>query len=252
MGLAQKIVQEEEKLRAFDNDIKKSIGYIHLDMQIADTSVLQRFKVVKCQGSMTIVLGRDFLFKHYSTEFDWLNGQVRLGRNGYQGSMTIVLGRDFLFKHYSTEFDWLNGQVRLGRKWLKPKVWVRGGSFQDRVAVANSEKQEVVFDYPNLTSQQKSKLLTLPNGYSDCFASNQNKPTATTLGEDVIDTISGTRPVKAKGYRISPQQEEEINKQVDGMVENGVTRPSNSPWAHNVILVEKKDNTFCCGLSKIK
>ena len=172
MGLAQKIVPEEEKLRAFDNDIKKSIGYIHLNVQIADTSVLQKFKVVKCQGSIT-----------------------------------IVLGRDFLFKHYSTEFDWLNGQVRLGRKWLKPKVWVRGGSFQDCVSVANSEKQEVVFDInPNLTSQQKSKLLTLLNEYSDCFASNPKKPTATTLGEDVVDTISGTRPVKAKRYRISPQQ----------------------------------------------
>ena len=142
MGLAQKIVPEEEKLHAFDNDIKKSIEYIHLNVQIADTSVLQKFKVVKCQGSMT-----------------------------------IVLGRDFLFKHYSTEFDWLNGQVHLGRKWLKPKVWIRDGSFQDRVSVVNSEKQEVVFDInPNLTSQQKSKLLTLLNEYSDCFASNPKKP----------------------------------------------------------------------------
>ena len=25
------------------------------------------------------------------------------------------------------------------------------------------------------------------------------------------------------------------------MVEDGVARPSNSPWAHNVILVKKKD-----------
>ena len=49
--------------------------------------------------------------------------------------------------------------------------------------------------------------------------------------------------MKAKRYHISSQQEEEINKQVGEMVENGMARPSNSPWAHNVILVKKKDNT---------
>ena len=59
----------------------------------------------------------------------------------------------------------------------------------------------------------------------------------------MIDTVPGSRPVTAKGFRMSPQQEEEVNRQVEQMVKDGVARPSNSPWASNVILGKKKDNT---------
>ena len=38
--------------------------------------------------------------------------------------------------------------------------------------------------------------------------------------------------------------EEEINKQIDEMLGNGVCRPSNSPWSSNVILVKKKDGSM--------
>ena len=40
---------------------------------------------------------------------------------------------------------------------------------------------------------------------------------------------------------VSPQQEEEINKQADQMMKDGIARPSSSPWATNVILIKKKD-----------
>ena len=36
--------------------------------------------------------------------------------------MTIVLGRDYLRKSGSTQFDWKNGRARLGQDWLKPKL----------------------------------------------------------------------------------------------------------------------------------
>ena len=58
----------------------------------------------------------------------------------------------------------------------------------------------------------------------------------------MIDTVPGSRPVKAKRFQMSPQQEEEVNRQVEQMVKDGVARPSNSPWVSNVILVKKKDN----------
>ena len=38
-----------------------------------------------------------------------------------------------------------------------------------------------------------------------------------------------SRPVKAKRFRMSPQQEEEVNMQVKQMVKDGFARPSNSP-----------------------
>ena len=63
------------------------------------------------------------------------------------------------------------------------------------------------------------------------------------MGEHVIETLPGSQPRKAKRYRMSPQQEEEINKQTEEMLKNGIIRQSNSPWAHNVILVKKPDGS---------
>ena len=65
----------------------------------------------------------------------------------------------------------------------------------------------------------------------------------TNVGEHVIETTPGARPVKCKKYRLSPEQEEEVKRQANKTVEDGVARPSNSPWAHSVILVKKKDGT---------
>ena len=79
--------------------------------------------------------------------------------------------------------------------------------------------------------------------YSDCFAANPKKPSVTDLGEHKIVTIPSAVPVKAKQYRMSPQQEDEVNRQCDEMVQNGVARKSNSPWVSNVILVKKKDGS---------
>ena len=199
-GLDKNKTTEEGNLREFD-DVKQSIGYIHLNIGVSSATVYQKFKVVKRQGSIT-----------------------------------LILGRDFLHKFGSTEFDWLNGRVRLGKEWLQPQVWTRGGEFHERIAVATQEfdSKEYKFDInPELTEEQKGKLLALLNEYSDCFAPNPKKPTLTSFGEHVIDTVSGSRPVKVKRSRMSPQQEEEVNRQVEQMVKDGIARPSNSPWASN-------------------
>ena len=166
LGLDQNITTEEGNLSAFDNDVKQSIGYIHLNISMGSAIVNQKFKVVKSQGSMT-----------------------------------MILGRDFLYKFGSTEFDWLNRRVRLGKEWLQPQVWIRGGKFHERIAVATQEvdTKEYKFDInPELTGEQKGKLLALLNEYSDCFAPNPKKPTLTSFGKHVLDTVPGPRPVKAK------------------------------------------------------
>ena len=149
LGLDQNITTEEGNLHAFDDDVKQSIGYIHLNVGMGSAKVNQKFKIVKSQGSMTMILGRDFLYKF--------------------GSM---------------EFDWLNGRVRLGKEWLQLQVWIRGGEFHECIAIATQEvdTKEYKFDInPELTEEQKEKLLTLLNEYSDCFAPDPKKPTLTSM-----------------------------------------------------------------------
>ena len=50
--------------------------------------------------------------------------------------------------------------------------------------------------------------------------------------------------MKQKSSRMSPEMEAEVNKQLKEMLDNGICRPSNSPWSSRVILVRKKDSSY--------
>ena len=139
-----------------------------------------------------------------------------------------LLGRDFLYQHKSTEFDWETGRIRINQEWITPHLWVKGGSYDDRIAVIRGEEgTKFKFDInPDLDPDQKSRLLSLLHEYEDCFALNRNKPSLTNMGEHVIETLPGSQPRKAKRYRMSPQQEEEMNRQAEEMLKNNIIRPS--------------------------
>ena len=90
---------------------------------------------------------------------------------------------------------------------MQPQVWVWGGEFHECIAVATHgqevDSKEYKFDInPKLTEEQKGKLLALLNECSDCdcFAPNPKKPTLTSFGKYVIDTVPGSRPMKAKRF----------------------------------------------------
>ena len=203
--LKWKLVPWQESVKSFDNSSRKTVGYVHLDVGIgSQRTVPQKFTVIKCKEPIT-----------------------------------ILLGRDFLHKHNSTEFNWEKGQIRINKEWITPHLWLRGGSPSARVAATHTSEAPIQFDInPDLNNDQKSQLLSLLREYEDCFALNPKKPSATSMGEHVIETLPGAQPRKAKRYRMSPQQEEEVTQQSDEMLKNGIIRPSNSPWAHNVILVK--------------
>lgn len=62
-----------------------------------------------------------------------------------------------------------------------------------------------------------------------------------------IPLLPGVKPVNVKPYRYNPTQKDEIERQIQEMLNNGIIRPSQSPFASPVILVKKKDGTwrFC-------
>lgn len=68
-----------------------------------------------------------------------------------------------------------------------------------------------------------------------------------------ISLLPGTTPVNCRPYRYSPQQKDEIEKQVEAMLKVGVIVPSLSPFASPVLLVKKKDGTwrFCVDYRKL-
>lgn len=54
-------------------------------------------------------------------------------------------------------------------------------------------------------------------------------------------TLTDTKPIKQQPYRIPESMRAEIEKQVSTMLELGVIRPSQSPWASPIVLVPKKN-----------
>jgi transposase InsO family protein len=168
---------------------------------------------------------------------------------------TLIMGRTLLAMFGSTEFDWQEGCVRLGKHRIGTEVLLRGGSFDQRCAVARCESPdsgssvgvnasfESHFNIsPELQPDQHQQILSLLSEFADVFAADPNRPSRTHLATHAIDTAHAS-PFKQKVGRMSPEKEEEVNQQIDRMLENGIIRASNSPWSSRVLLVKKKDGT---------
>ena len=166
---------------------------------------------------------------------------------------TVILGRDFLTKFRSTEFDWTNHKVRLGKHWVDSEASIIGGQALTRAELIATTTSDLLCNNtctasrwninPDITHQESTRLMALLEEFDDVFAVNPKKPSVAKYAQHVIDT-GNAQPIKARNVRVSPQVEKEINIQVTQMLENGVIQPSSSPWASRVILVQKKDKTY--------
>ncbi|VDI16906.1 Hypothetical predicted protein [Mytilus galloprovincialis] len=95
----------------------------------------------------------------------------------------------------------------------------------------------------NLTDEvnrQKLRDLLLTN--KDAFASNRTELGTCALVKHKIDT-AGAAPIRQPLRRTPIRFEGEEMKNLKDQLDNGVIRPSTSPWASNVVLVRKKDQT---------
>jgi hypothetical protein len=63
--------------------------------------------------------------------------------------------------------------------------------------------------------------------------------------DHTIPLLSNVVPVNARPYRYSPLHKDEIEKQVKHLLQTGLISPSTSPSASPVLLVQKKDRTWC-------
>ncbi|VDI21954.1 Hypothetical predicted protein, partial [Mytilus galloprovincialis] len=96
----------------------------------------------------------------------------------------------------------------------------------------------------NLTDEvnrQKLRDLLLTN--KDAFASNRTELGTCALVKHKIDT-AGAAPIRQPLRRTPIRFEGEEMKNLKDQLDNGVIRPSTSPWASNVVLVRKKDQTI--------
>ena len=129
---------------------------------------------------------------------------------------TCILGRNLLKKFDTTEFDWHNQQIRLGRAWKDSQAMIEGGEPLTRARVAILEnstcsEQPTPRDIvnPNLASDEKEALLKLLRNFNNVFASNPKCPSTVRGLKHRIDTGSAL-PIKQRPIPVAPIIEAEI------------------------------------------
>ena len=102
--------------------------------------------------------------------------------------------------------------------------------------------EDVVISY-ELSEPQKLQVKKLLQEYADVFSGNPNVMNAAIHQIDTGDSS----PIRCSPYKVPQRLESEVNKGIDKMLELGIIRPSNSPWASPVVFVPNPDGTirFC-------
>ncbi|GJT15914.1 putative reverse transcriptase domain-containing protein [Tanacetum coccineum] len=59
-----------------------------------------------------------------------------------------------------------------------------------------------------------------------------------------IDLIPGAAPVARAPYRLAPSEMQGTSDQLQELADQGVIRPSTSPWGASILFVKKKDGSF--------
>ena len=99
---------------------------------------------------------------------------------------------------------------------------------------------------PNLTkAEQKSiQRLLLKHSYYSPISKNKQDLGRTQIQKGIIETGIAP-PVKMPACRFPIHQREEEQKHIDAMLEQNIIEHSNSSWRSSVVLVRKKDGSYC-------
>ena len=95
----------------------------------------------------------------------------------------------------------------------------------------------------HLTENQREKLYTLCKQYPTLFAEPNEKLTYTTTVKAEIRTTNNS-PVYSRSYPYPMSLKSEVEKQINKLLEDGIIRPSRSPYNSPVWIVDKKPDSL--------
>ena len=113
-------------------------------------------------------------------------------------------------------------------------------AFEADKTVPEHVKQLYLSTLPSLeTAEQRSRLAQILSDYSSCFAVSADDIGRTHLVKHSIDT-GDAKPVHQRCRRLARAHVKVIREQVKKLADAGIIRPSNSSWAANPVVVDKK------------
>jgi hypothetical protein len=95
-----------------------------------------------------------------------------------------------------------------------------------------------------LNSEETASLVKICEECNDVFWLPGDKLTFTTAAEHKIPApaIDPTRGINTKPYRIPEVHREEVRRQTDQMLSDGIIEPSTSPWNSPILVIPKKED----------
>lgn len=170
----------------------------------------------------------------------------------------MILGMDWLESLPPMWIDWNKKTLRY--KLDGKRIQLKGvrANIQQCDPISLPELQELAADRAlehivQLNATKGGHIETIPveikqvlQEYSGCFLTPTGLPPHRPYDHH-ITLLPGVQPVNVKPYRYSPQQKNEIERQIKEMLQQGIIQYSHSPFASPVLLVRKKDGTsrFC-------
>jgi hypothetical protein len=171
------------------------------------------------------------------------------------GGYDMILGMDWLECHSPMAVHW-------AQKWLEFEYDQRKVRLQG--VLPNTQtcnnitclqlnsliRQEGVEQLLELQQMEQTAATEIPepikqllSHYPHLFSKPHGLPPKRTV-DHAIDLIPGAPPFRLRPYRYTPQQKDEIEKQIQEMLDSGIVQQSSSPFASPVLLVKKKDGEW--------
>ena len=93
-----------------------------------------------------------------------------------------------------------------------------------------------------MSNEERDSLVKICEEFNDIFHLPGDTLTFTTATEHTIPTptIDPMRGINTKSYRIPEIHREEVQKQTEQMLLDGIIFPSSSPWNSPILVIPKK------------
>ncbi|KAK1670478.1 hypothetical protein QYE76_058637 [Lolium multiflorum] len=208
-------------------------------------------------GCYDMILGADWLDEHSPMWVHWRKKIMRFTHNkkrivlrGVQSSVTVckkvsVRKLQGLLKKGSVEHIVLVQSCSTNTTVTTPSPTIMSPphSVDTLAQIATDSMNPTATAMPNQTPPAVQKII---EEFNHLFHEPTTLPPVRAQDHS-IPMLPGAQPFKVRPYRYSPQQKDEIERQVYDMLCHGIIRRSSSPFASPVLLVKKKDGSwrFC-------
>ena len=92
----------------------------------------------------------------------------------------------------------------------------------------------------HLNPEERKSLIEACSNFADIFYLPGDKLNSTGAAQHSISIEPGTEPINTRPYRLPEAQKEEVKRQVQKLLQEGIIEESNSPWNSPILVVPKK------------